>query len=219
METTIILSEDGSHTLYVPSLNENYHSTHGAIAESMHVFISNGLKSISKKEIKILEIGFGTGLNALLSMMEAEKENKKIEYTGIELYPLPMATIQKLNYSKHIKNSDVRDFHLMHSCEWELPVKITPEFILRKIRTDACSYNFQGPYDLVYFDAFAPAIQPEIWREEVFSAIANEMSSGAILVTYSARGEVRRTLQKLGLNVERLPGPKGKREMIRAIKP
>jgi tRNA U34 5-methylaminomethyl-2-thiouridine-forming methyltransferase MnmC len=219
LETTIILSEDGSHTLYVPSLKENYHSTHGAIAESMHVFILNGLKSISKKEIKILEIGFGTGLNALLSMIEAEKENKRIEYTGIELYPLPMETIQKLNYPQLIKNPNEGVFHLMHTCEWEVPVKITTEFILRKIRTDVCSYQFQGLYDLVYFDAFAPAIQPELWQEKVFFAISNAMSPGAILVTYSARGEVRRTLQKLGLKVERLPGPKGKREMIRANKP
>lgn len=219
METTIILSEDGSHTLYVPSLNENYHSTHGAISESMHVFILNGLKSIHKKELKILEIGFGTGLNALLSMIEAGKENKKIEYTGIELYPLPIETIQKLNYPQLINNAYEEVFHLMHTCEWELPVKITSKFILRKIRTDVTSYKFQGLYDLVYFDAFAPAIQPELWQENIFCAIADAMSNGAILVTYSARGEVRRTLQKLGLRVERLPGPKGKREMIRAIKP
>lgn len=218
LETTIILSEDGSHTLYVPSLHENYHSTHGAIAESMHVFILNGYKSISKKEIRILEIGFGTGLNAFLSMMEAGKENKRIEYTGIELYPLPMEIILKLNYPQLIKNAKERVFHLMHSCEWELPVKIKPEFILRKIRADACSYQFQGFYDLVYFDAFAPVIQPELWQEKIFCTIADAMSTGAILVTYSARGEVRRTLQKLGLKVERLPGPKGKREMIRATK-
>lgn len=218
METTIILSEDGSHTLHVPSLHENYHSIHGAIAESMHVFISNGLNSVNKKEIKILEIGFGTGLNALLSMTEAQKKERRIEYSGIELYPLAMETILKLNYPKLIKNAKERDFHLMHTCEWEIPVKISKEFILRKIRADVCSYKFQGSYDLVYFDAFAPAIQPELWEEKIFYGISDVMSSGAILVTYSAKGQVRRTLEKLGLKVERLPGPKGKREMIRAIK-
>lgn len=216
----IILTEDGSSTIYLPQLNENYHSTHGAVQESKHVFINNGWSHISKKSISILEIGWGTGLNSMLTLLHSIQEKKEVHYTALEAFPLHFNEVEKLNYpSIEIFRNFADAFENMHTCEWEKEVAIHSFFHLHKVRqklADFCPKNHT--FDLIYFDAFAPTIQPEMWSEDVFNKLYPALTSGGILVTYCAKGIVRRTMEKVGFTVERLPGPPGKREMLRAIK-
>jgi len=232
MKTILEITEDGSHTLYVPELDEHYHSTHGAIQESMHVFIDAGLRHCNKEHIHLLEIGFGTGLNGLLTLLEAEKLQKKVFYHTLERYPLAEAAAMQLNYPEQIatgaKTAPVVDdkkttrmFHLLHQSPWERATAITPSFTLLKEETDfSHPEQFQPPrqYDLIYFDAFAPEKQPEMWREAIFQRLSTLCGDDAILTTYCAKGAVRRMLQSASFTVERLPGPPGKREMLRATK-
>ncbi len=210
----IISSEDGSNTIYIPYLNEHYHSYHGAITESEHVFINNGLNLFeNEKNIKILEFGFGTGLNALLTLKYADK--KKIIYHSIEKYPLKKYITDKLNYGSLVNNIL---FNKIHDSNWGEDVNITDNFILKKIESDFISANIDDDYNIVYFDAFAPNIQPHLWTKEIFEKIYNSMSYSGVLTTYCAKGSVRRTMQDVGFKVERLPGPPYKREMLRAVK-
>ncbi|MGZ4054200.1 MAG: tRNA (5-methylaminomethyl-2-thiouridine)(34)-methyltransferase MnmD [Bacteroidia bacterium] len=224
MERTLIKTADGSHSLYVKDLDEHYHSIHGAIQESIHVFINTGLKFIAEKnksEINILEIGFGTGLNALLTCMEAEKSDLKINYTSLEAFPLSIDLTNKLNYVD-LLSSEKKDlqntFDLLHSCEWEKDIAISKNFILHKIKNTLQEIRFENSFDLIYFDAFGPRVQPEMWKEELFSKIYSATKQDGCLVTYCAKGEVKRTLKKVGFVVETLPGPPRKREMVRGIK-
>lgn len=220
MKPEIILSEDGSHTLFVPELCEHYHSVHGAVQESRHVFINAGLKACKQEQLNVLEIGFGTGLNAFLSFYEAEMSGLEINYMAYEPFPLGSEIWKKLNHWQFIDHAKARDtFNLIHSSEWGRGVALNERFTLKKIieKIEKALLS-ENHFNLVYFDAFAPAIQPELWTLQIFSKIYRAVAADGILVTYSAMGEVRRNLIKAGFSVERLPGPPGKREMLRAWK-
>ena len=216
-EIELKLSEDGSHTLYVPELDEHYHSVFGARTESMHVFIKSGLAYLEKQDIKILEIGFGTGLNALLTALN--KGSKKIEYHSIEKYPLKSETEEALIFSPNQTDEETSVFKAIHEAPWNELTEIIPNFKLLKFEDDLLTVQFNTKYDLVYFDAFGPDVQPELWTKEIFQEIFNLMNSNGILTTYSAKGAVRRAMQSAGFKVERLPGPPKKREMLRCTKP
>jgi len=218
MKTELLITEDGSHTLFVPEIDECYHSSHGAIQESRHIFIEAGLKMWFKNEINILEIGFGTGLNAFLALIEGERAGKKIKYTTLEKFPLEMGKTQSLNYVNQIDTNKKLLFENLHNSAWEAEVEITPQFILNKIECDFTTYNIESQYDVIFFDAFSPEKQAEMWTEEQFVKIYTHCNRGAILTTYCAKGIVRRALQNAGFTVDRLAGPPGKREILRASK-
>lgn len=218
MQTTIQLTEDGSHTLYVPSINESYHSTHGAIQESKHIFISTGLNYCKLSSIRIFEIGFGTGLNAFLTLLEAEKQKKTIHYTSIELYPVEWEKTAQLNYVNQLAPDRKIDFEHLHNCEWEKDVPITPYFTLKKINANFACYEPIPCFDVCFFDAFSPEKQPELWVSNRFQTLFASTGNKAVLTTYCAKGIVRRAMQDAGFKVERLPGPPGKREILRATK-
>ena len=205
---------DGSFTIYVPELDEHYHSVNGAAQESTHVFLNAGFNYCEKSEIRVLELGFGTGLNALLTAIEAEKRKISTYYITLEKFPLEEDVWIQLNYS----SSDETLFRKIHQAEWGTDVVVSPYFRIRKIRTDFADYSFPDIYDVVYYDAFAPDKQAGVWTQDLFNKIAARMSHAAILTTYCAKGAVRRMMQSAGLTVERIPGPPGKREMLRALK-
>ncbi|MDR1718606.1 MAG: tRNA (5-methylaminomethyl-2-thiouridine)(34)-methyltransferase MnmD [Dysgonamonadaceae bacterium] len=209
------ITADGSHTLYIPALDEHYHSIHGAIRESEHVFIREGLKQCTKKEIHVLELGFGTGLNGLLTCLEAMKDGRTIHYTALEKYPLSEELINRLNYGEMLGRKDL--YQAIHSAAWEIIQWITPEFCLRKVQTDFSQFDYSAHFDVVYYDAFAPEKQPSAWSLALFEKIHHAMNDGGILTTYCAKGSVRRMLQQAGFDVVRIPGPPGKRQMIRAV--
>ncbi|GET33508.1 hypothetical protein PbJCM13498_23710 [Prolixibacter bellariivorans] len=221
MRRQILKTEDGSHTLYVPAIDEHYHSIHGARQESMHVFIEAGLNAHPGKELTIFEVGFGTGLNAFLTALESKRQQKKIAYYAIEKFPLREEEWKSLNTEKDTYNQESQLFTQLHNYQWEKLTNIDDKFQLQKIEGDLTDFSFQAlpPIDLVYFDAFAPDKQPQLWSPEIFVAIFNHMAHGGILVTYSAKGAVRRTMQSAGFQMERIPGPPGKREMLRGRKP
>ncbi len=210
---------DGSYTLFVPELDEHYHSVKGALTESEHIFINMGLKHCTVEEPRILEIGFGTGLNAFLSLLEAAKSHRKVHFTTIERYPLDMETIHTLNYPALIDPNHASEYEALHLAPWNQDVTITEYFTLHKIEADFTCYRFPIGYDVIYFDAFAPEKQPEMWSQELFDQLYTILKEGGILTTYCAKGVIRRMLQTAGFTVERLPGPPGgKREILRATK-
>ena len=215
MQTIIHTTADGSHTLFVPEIEETFHSIHGAIQESTFIFIEQGLKKSRKKSIQVLEIGFGTGLNALLTALEAAKMQKRIHYTTLELNPVSKQYTRLLNYAELLENSSDL-FERIHEAVWETDININPFFTLHKVRTDFTTYVLAGMYDVVYFDAFSPEKQPEMWSDACFQKVFDHCNPEAVLTTYCAKGTVRRTLQQVGFRVERLPGPTGKREILRA---
>ena len=207
-------TDDGSATLFVPELNEHYHSTKGARTESQHIFINMGLKASDALAPRILEIGFGTGLNAWLTLEEAERSERNIHYTGLELYPLEWQMIEQLNY---VANKEL--FEQLHTTPWQEAVSITTHFTLLKMEVDVNKWQTEESFDLIYFDAFAPEKQPEMWSQELFNRLYVLLNDGGILTTYCAKGVIRRMLQAAGFIVERLPGPPGgKREILRARK-
>jgi len=211
-------TNDGSATLFNPELNEHYHSTFGAYNESMHIFIKNGLLSSLNNNIGILEIGFGTGLNAILTYEIALQKNLTIKYTGLELFPLNIEIISLLNYEKLIKPSNIAAFHKMHQLEWNIKTILNNQFHFEKINADLNQYAFTDSYDLIYFDAFGPDVQPEMWSGTIFKKLFATLNSKGTLVTYSAKGLVKENLREAGFTVTRLQGPLGKRHIIRAIK-
>lgn len=219
MERKVIITADGSSTIYLPEWDENYHSKHGAIQEAKHVFIKHGLSLFSDSRISILEIGFGTGLNSFISFLEAPKLNLEIDYVGVEAYPVSFEEIGKLNYVSEL-NSEAFEpvFSEIHQQKWEFKNKISPTFSLTKRNQLFNEINEENTYNLIYFDAFGARVQPELWTEEIFEIMYKSLKEGGVLVTYSAKGSVRRAMQKVGFLVEKLPGPPGKREMLRAIK-
>jgi tRNA U34 5-methylaminomethyl-2-thiouridine-forming methyltransferase MnmC len=227
MEKKIIITEDGSHSIYIPELNENYHSTHGAIQESLHVFIEAGLKKALDENLSsvfnILEVGMGTGLNLLLSFIETREITVSVNYTSIEAYPLDKDFIQQLNYAEILSSSlkfPVKEiFEKIHDCDWDKEVELSENFTLKKIKDKLQNVNFKNDtFDLIYYDAFGPPTQPEMWTEETFTKLFSALKSKGALVTYCAKGEVKRILKRAGFDVESLPGPPGKREMVRAVK-
>lgn len=210
---------DGSYTLFVPELNEHYHSVKGALTESEHIFINMGLKHSQIQSPRILEIGFGTGLNAFLTLIEAEKAQRTVYYTTIERYPISDEIVQKLSYPELICPEKAKEFFTLHQAPWNTDVFISPYLTLNKINDDFTSYQFSKGYDIIYFDAFAPEKQPEMWSQPLFDNLYECLNKGGILTTYCAKGTVRRMLQSSGFTIERLPGPpEGKREILRATK-
>lgn len=210
---------DGSYTLYVPELDEHYHSVKGALTESQHIFIDMGLKHSAVTEPRILEIGLGTGLNCFLTFLASEESGRKIHYTGIERYPLNEETLRKLDYPSVTGQGHEEDYYAIHQAPWETDVVLSPWFTLHKIEGDFTIYPFKGKYDIIYFDAFAPEKQPEMWEQSLFNMLYEVLNEGGILTTYCAKGVVRRMLQTAGFTVERLPGPPGgKREILRATR-
>ena len=221
MKRKIIITADDSHTVFAEELNEHYHSTKGALKESLHVFIGAGLKekTKAKKEIKVLEIGFGTGLNVLLSILESDKEEIHINCKTIEAYPLELELIEKLNYPELIGGRNTaKYFRKIHELEWNREHGITTKFILEKIKGKVEDIQLENFADVIYFDAFAPNKQPELWTEGIFKKMYRALKADGLLTTYCAQGEARRSLAAAGFRVEKLPGPPGKREMMRAWK-
>jgi tRNA U34 5-methylaminomethyl-2-thiouridine-forming methyltransferase MnmC len=216
------ITGDGSHTLYVPELGEHYHSVFGAIAESRHIFLEAGFKHIYRpfETIEILEIGFGTGLNALLTCIESEAAGCQVKYTTIELNPLKEDIYSRLNYADFLNYPGSRDiFLLLHQSSWNEWILLKKHFSIFKIKVSFQEYKpFVDAFDLIYFDAFGPDVQPGMWTEEVFIKMALGLKKDGVLVTYSTKGTVKRNLISAGFSIEKLPGPKGKREILRAIK-
>lgn len=211
---------DGSHSLLVPGWNVTYHSRFGAVAESRHVFIESGLKHIllrKPSKISVLEMGFGTGLNALLTLIETQLLPVKVYYEALETEPLEPSVSCALNYCGSLNRPEMQAlFNELHESAWNLPQTISTGFDLFKRREDITDALFHNTYDLVYFDAFDPATQPGVWTEKIFKKIYDAMNENAALVTYCSKGSVRRAMQDAGFSVEKLTGPKGKREMVRA---
>ncbi|WP_455250233.1 MnmC family methyltransferase [Porphyromonas sp.] len=262
-------TEDGSLTLYTPRFGEHYHSTHGAVQESAHIYLGLGLRQRleqwterERAALRCFEVGFGTGLNALLSWMEAERSHRLIHYYSIERYPIPAELYRQLHYelstASPLSTADgselsceeapalaepaarpaaqgtreagsstsstslgsLGDSHSalmqLHEAAWDEDVTLSRYFVLHKISGDLNALPFPAELDLIYYDAFSPESQPELWREELFAQLRCCCRPGAILTTYCAKGEVRRRLERSGFSVERLPGPPGKREVLRA---
>ena len=220
MERKIFITSDGSSSIFLPDLDETYHSKHGAIQEAYHVFIRNGLDFFSdNSKISILEIGFGTGLNCFITYLESLRRNLTIYYDGVEAYPLKAEEIIQLNYIEELHATDVSEiFKSMHSIPWEKYYKINDIFSLKKRGQLFKDIKDESSFDLIYFDAFGANVQPELWTEEIFNKMYKALNNKGVLVTYAAKGSVRRAMQKVGFEVERLPGPPGKREMLRGIK-
>jgi tRNA U34 5-methylaminomethyl-2-thiouridine-forming methyltransferase MnmC len=208
------VTADGSHTLFLPEIDEHYHSVNGAVQESKQVYIEAGLNQCAQNTIHVLEMGFGTGLNALLTALEAGKQKIPVIYTALEKYPLPTKITESLNYSGIDKDL----FHQIHAVKWEQLIPLTPFFSLQKINTDFKDYTYPGKQDVVYYDAFAPDKQADVWSQAIFDALYAAMNPDGILTTYCAKGIIRRMMQQSGFTVERIPGPPGKREMLRARK-
>ncbi|MBC2839898.1 tRNA (5-methylaminomethyl-2-thiouridine)(34)-methyltransferase MnmD [Robiginitalea sp. SC105] len=220
MERRIVRTSDGSRTIQIPQWQEQYHSMHGALQESRHVFIRHGLSLYADRKLRVLEMGFGTGLNALISLLEAPKLGLVLEYTALEAYPVTQQEWQALDYGGLFEDDAARDhFQKLHQADWEKPSAVTPWFTLCKVQADLLGFSEEDAYDLVYFDAFGARVQPELWTEAVFGSMFRALGGGGRLVTYAAKGSVRRAMQACGFTVERLPGPPGKREMLRAVKP
>ena len=222
MKREILITKDGSTTIHLPDWNEQYHSTNGAIQEAYHVFIEAGLEKVLETKtnnISILEIGFGTGLNAFITFLEAEKKELNIDYVGVEAYPVIPEEIKKLNYVSELKSSNRSViFDKMHSISWEEKHQISENFSLLKRKQFFEAIDDENKFDIIYFDAFGATNQPELWTIEIFQKMFTALKSKGILTTYSAKGSVRRAMQEVGFIVERLPGPIGKREMLRATK-
>lgn len=218
MRPTIVPTGDGSHTLYLQELDEHYHSVNGAIDESLHVFIRAGFDFCKSPEPVVFEVGFGTGLNALLTALRSAVKRIRTTYISIEKYPLDSSIVSALNYPTIAGKGADDVFSSIQSCEWNKQVDITEWFTLLKIEGDLLTLEPSFAADIIYFDAYAPAKQPEMWSMGIFQMMASLLVKGGVLVTYSAKGEVRRMLQATGFRVELLPGAKGKREMIRAVR-
>ena len=220
MKRRVIDTADGSKTILIEDWQEQYHSIHGALQEAYHVFIKHGLHAVKHKDLAVLEMGFGTGLNALITYLEAEKKGLRIQYRGIEKYPVSEEELQLLNYVDILQEPGLDEvFWKMHKLPWETTIPLSQNFILTKNQMDFRELTDNSRFHLVYFDAFGPRVQPELWTAEIFQNLYNALLPNGILVTYSAKGSVRRAMEQCGFIVEKLPGPPGKREMLRAVKP
>ena len=224
MQRKIITTADGSKTIYLPEWDEHYHSKHGAIQEAYHVFIKMGLEHVFvlknyTKQLNILEIGFGTGLNTIITLIEAEKHQLKINYHGVEAYPIKIDEVDKLDYGDALSEKKYQDvFKRLHQVSWEEEHSISAKFNFKKRKQLFSNIIDKDCFNLIYFDAFGARVQPELWTETIFKKMYDALKSRGILVTYSAKGSVRRAMQTVGFTVERLLGPPGKREMLRATK-
>lgn len=215
----IITTKDGSTTIHLPELNETYHSKFGAIQEAYHVFIKMGFELFSQESISILEIGFGTGLNAFITFLEAQKNNKTIDYVGVEAYPVALEEAMQMNYVSELNSSDKNEmFNEMHICTWEEKHKISQTFCLTKRKQLFEDIIDENRFDLIYFDAFGFTVQPNLWNEIIFAKMYKSLKSGGVLVTYACRTSIKNAMLSSGFSVEKLPGAPGKREMLRATK-
>jgi tRNA U34 5-methylaminomethyl-2-thiouridine-forming methyltransferase MnmC len=220
MRKEFLITKDGSHTIYLPEMDEHYHSIHGAIQESEHIYIGQGFLQSTANPVSILEIGFGTGLNAYLTYCYGQKAKIAVDYCSLEKYPLTETEYRQLNYPRSIFPENEAVFEQMHRAEWGVIQPISPDFRLLKLQVDLLTHQFDNipQYDLVYYDAFAPEKQPEMWTDEILQKVASVVKINGILVTYCAKGTVRRTLASAGFNMERIPGPIGKKEILRGKK-
>lgn len=223
MQRIPVITKDGSHTISVPEMNVTYHSVHGAIQESEHVFIKAGLLDSGIFDYtgihQVLEIGLGTGLNALLTLMEADKHRNRIYYTALEPYPLEESILSQLNYCGLLNLPHYQPlFEKIHQCGWEEMYEISEYFRLTKHKTSLQELSTDEVYSIIYYDAFAPAAQPELWTKEIFEKLFGLLMENGFLVTYCSKGDVQRAMKAAGFMIEKIPGPPGKREMIRAIK-
>lgn len=219
----LITTDDGSHSLYVPTLNETYHSFHGAVQESRHVFLEMGLKhrvDQGLKNVHIFEVGLGTGLNALLTAEFAFKYQTPIQFTSIEAFPVDNNLVEQLNYASHLQAPEAKWwFEIIHKSTWNKDVVVNPFFTLHKVQAKLEEYQApQNTFDIIYFDAFAPNKQAELWDVKILFEIAQSMQQEGVFVTYCAKGQLKRDLQSIDLKVETLAGPPGKKEMVRATK-
>ena len=218
----LVKTKDGSASLFVDTFDQHYHSIHGALQESMHVFIHAGLEERmhNLSRISILEMGMGTGLNVLLTYLLTQKKGIKLRYTALEAYPLSLETVKTLEYGKLVEDPDAAHaIETIHKAKWDRWVSMSEEFDLYKFRGKIEDYVAEaGTFDLIYYDAFAPSAQPELWEESIFESLFEWTKQGGILVTYCVKGVVKRRMQYAGFTIEKLPGPPGKREMLRAIK-
>ena len=230
MKREVVITADGSSTIHLPDWDEQYHSKHGAIQDAYHVFIKHGLHHCcclerseepqqKKENISILEIGFGTGLNAFITLLESEKLNVNIDYFGVEAYPISTDKIEQLNYPKQLQSEKNEVlFNELHQVSWEEKHHVSQHLSLTKQKKFFNDIEDTNKFNLIYFDAFGARVQPELWTEAIFKKMYDALKSEGVLVTYSAKGSVRRAMQAVGFTVERLPGPPGKREMLRATK-
>ena len=220
----LIETKDGSSSLFLPELNETYHSTHGALTESQYVFVDKGFnyfqeRNPEKAEINILEIGFGTGLNAWLTAIAIQNLKLKVQYSSLEKFPLEPETIEQLNYKKGYSEKDQVLFDKIHLAEWNTEAEISENFALTKLETDIHEYSQETEsYDIIYFDAFAPSRQPDMWTPDVLKKMYHNCTHGAVFATYCAQGQFKRDLKSVGFEIEELPGPPGKKEMTRGVK-
>ncbi|HVZ56979.1 MAG TPA: tRNA (5-methylaminomethyl-2-thiouridine)(34)-methyltransferase MnmD [Chitinophagaceae bacterium] len=233
MPPRVILTADGSHSIEIPDRGLTYHSLHGALQESRHVFLETGLLhwlascpsddpagTAAAGPVAVFEMGLGTGLNALLTLLEAERLQRPVQYRALELHPLDPDQAAALNYCQLLGRGDLQDtFASLHRGAWERELPLTPWFTLHKTRADLASWEPDQAASLVYFDAFAPGDQPDLWTQEIFRKLYGMMLPGGVLVTYCSKGAVRRALQAAGWQVEKRPGPPGKREIVRALRP
>jgi len=218
MTHELIKTSDGSTSLYIPQLDETYHSVHGALQETQHVFIKNGLQLFEQQSISILEIGFGTGLNALVTYKEHKVLQLNIHYETVEAYPLSWDEASQMNFPQMLNAPALLPvFEQMHRYEWNKLITLSPSFSFKK-RLQRFETINDNTFDLIYFDAFGAQVQPELWQEAIFQQMYAALKQGGYLVTYAAKGSVRRAMQACGFMVERLPGPPMKREMLRAHK-
>lgn len=220
MHESIVISADGSHTIISPTFNVPYHSKHGAIIESEVVFIQAGLQHFfdthHPTEIQVFEMGFGSGLNALMTKLWTDKFQLHVNYHSIEAFPLPENLFQSLNYGEILRDQET--FLQLHTCAWDEEKKISNYFLLKKYQGDVESVSLTTNFHVIYYDAFAPSSQPHLWQYEMMLKMFGALSNNGILVTYCAQGAFKRTLKEVGFTVECIPGPPGKREMVRAIK-
>ncbi|NBL64203.1 tRNA (5-methylaminomethyl-2-thiouridine)(34)-methyltransferase MnmD [Flavobacterium sp. NST-5] len=219
MKREIIQTADGSQTIYMPDLDETYHSRHGAIQEAKHVFIKNGLSILQGKPISILEIGFGTGLNAFITFLETIKSAQKINYVGIEAFPITPEDAMQMKYSHALNAGEFAEIFLeMHTCLWNEKINLGNHFSFEKKKIKFQEIDFQSQFDLIYFDAFGYNVQPELWNEAIFEQMFLALKNNGILVTYACRTPIITAMKSSGFMVEKLAGPPGKREMLRAYK-
>jgi len=220
-DSKLFITDDGSHSLYSKKYGVSYHSKYGALEETQHVFINAAFrfKAVIQQNISILEIGFGTGLNTFVTFFEAKKRNLVIKYTAVEAYPISVQQAEQLNYSDLIESEENTDLFLkLHQEPWDIPFQLNDQFVIEKVLKKFEEIDYKNQFDIIYFDAFAPNAQPELWNDEMLAKMFEALLPEGILVTYCAKGEVKRSLKRVGFIIEALPGPTGKREMTRAMK-
>lgn len=218
MDRKLKLTEDGSHTIFVPELGEHYHSIHGAVTESEWIFLDAAFQCSTKQRVRVLEFGMGTGLNVLLTYIRATRQNREVYYHTIEKYPVTKTEVEMLNLTDLTGCADPHVFQKIHSIPWDTYSSLSPAFTLFKEQADFRYASPVGMFDVIYFDAFAPEVQPALWSSAMFKKIYELAAQDAVLTTYSVKGSVKRNLISAGFRIEKLPGPPGKREFLRALK-